>query len=63
MRIIYRDGVWFGFIKRRAEQENVYFDNRGYKGDPGELVPDRRVTFELGRSEKGLFARNVSLSA
>ncbi|MGA3326203.1 MAG: AIPR family protein [Terriglobia bacterium] len=61
LRIIYRNGVWFGFIKRRAEQENIYFDGRGYKGDPAELVVGRKVTFEVGRSEKALFARNVTL--
>jgi cold shock CspA family protein len=62
LRIIWRNGVWFGFIKRGREQENVYFDSRGYKGEPHELIPNRKVRFELGRSEKGSFARNVTFT-
>jgi cold shock CspA family protein len=62
LRIIWRGGVWFGFIKRDAEQENVYFDSRAYKGEPRELGPNRRVRFELGQGEKGWFARNLSFA-
>lgn len=62
LRMIQRHGLWFGFIKRSADQENVYFDSRGYKGDPAKLVPNTEVVFDLARSEKGLFARDVSIS-
>lgn len=61
LRVIWRNGVWFGFIKRGFEYENVYFDSRGYRGEPRELVPDRRVRFEIATGEKGFFAKNVTL--
>jgi cold shock CspA family protein len=61
LRIIWRNGVWFGFIRRGFEYENVYFDSRSYRGEPRELVPNRRVTFELATSGRGHFARNVAL--
>jgi cold shock CspA family protein len=61
LRIIWRNGVWFGFIKRGFEYENVYFDGRGYRGEPRELIPNRRVMFEIAKGEKGLFAKNVTL--
>ena len=63
LRIMWRDGVWFGFIRRGPQQENVYFDSRAYKGELRKLIPDERVTFELGRNEKGWFARNVSIAS
>ncbi len=49
LRIIWRDGVWFGFIKLGVEQENVYFDSRGFKGEPRELSPNRGSGSNLGR--------------
>lgn len=61
LRVIWRNGIWFGFIKRGFEYENVYFDGRGYQGEPRELVPDRRVRFEIAKSEKGFYAKNVTL--
>jgi cold shock CspA family protein len=61
LRIIWRDGLWFGFIRRSSGQANVYFDSRAYKGEPRELLPNRRVRFELGQGRKGWFARNVTL--
>lgn len=60
LRVIFRHGVWFGFISRGYQYENVYFDSRGYTGDTRELVPNVRVTFEVDKNEKGYFARNVS---
>jgi cold shock CspA family protein len=61
LQIIWRNGVWFGFIKRGFEYENVYFDSRGYRGEPRELVPKRKVRFEIATSRKGLFAKSVTL--
>lgn len=61
LRIIWRNGVWFGFIKRGPQYENVYFDSRGYHGEARELIPNRRVQFELTSGDRGLFARNVRL--
>jgi cold shock CspA family protein len=60
-RIIWRNGLWYGFIKRGFEYENVYFDSRGYRGEPRELTPNRRLKFEIATGEKGLFAKNVTL--
>jgi cold shock CspA family protein len=63
LRIIWRHGLWFGFIRRGLEHENVYFDNRGYLGELRELLPNTRVSFELGLGPKGEYARNVALLA
>lgn len=63
LRVVWRNGVWFGFIKRGPLQENVYFDSRAYKGEPRRLAPDEKVTFEIGRNDRGLFARNVSIAS
>jgi cold shock CspA family protein len=60
LRINWRNGLWYGFIKRGFEYENVYFDSRSYSGEPSELVPNRRVKFVMVKGERGLFARNVS---
>jgi cold shock CspA family protein len=61
LRIAWRDGLWFGFIKRAAELENVYVDSRGFRGDPELLAPETRVRFEIGKRDRGLFARNVAI--
>src|SRR5438067_1434426 len=47
LRIVWRQGVWFGFIKRGIELENVYFDSRGFGGETTELTPDRRSDSKL----------------
>jgi cold shock CspA family protein len=59
LRIVWRHGLWFGFITRGTELENVYVDSRGYRGDPEDLTPERHVRFEIAKGERGLFARNV----
>lgn len=59
--IIWNHGVWFGFIKRGWQFENLYFDSRGYDGDPRKLSPRKLVQFEIGHSERGDFAKNVRL--
>lgn len=61
LRIIWRNGVWFGFIKRGFEYQNVYFDSRGYRGEPRELIPNRKVRFEIAAGDRGSFAKNVTL--
>ncbi len=59
LRIVWRHGVWFGFVKRGMEFENVYFDSRGFHGDPNELLPGTPVRLEVARSDRGLFAKSV----
>ncbi len=61
LRLVWREGYWFGFITRGVQYENLYFDGRSYRDEPRELVPDQRVRFGIGKSSKGLFAKNVSL--
>jgi cold shock CspA family protein len=61
LRITWRNTQWFGFIKRGRALENVYFDSRGYVGEPRELIPQRRVRFELATGKKGAFAKHVTL--
>ena len=40
LRVIQKEPpVWYGFIKRGDDYENVYFDSRSYKGKLDELVP------------------------
>ncbi|MDR3571904.1 MAG: AIPR family protein, partial [Candidatus Pacebacteria bacterium] len=62
LHIVWKHGVWFGFIKRGIALENVYFDSRGFHGEPSELTPERRVRFEIARGDRGLFAKNVTLA-
>lgn len=59
LRVIWNHGIWFGFIKRGWQYENVYFDSRGYQGEPRELIPDREVRFNIVHGDRGDFARNV----
>jgi cold shock CspA family protein len=59
LRIVWRHGVWFGFIKRGADLENVYFDSRGFRGDPDDLAPGTRVKLVVAKGERGVFARSV----
>jgi hypothetical protein len=61
LRVIWRNGVWFGFIKHGVDYENVYFDSRGYHGEARDLIPNRRLRFEIATSTKGQFAKNVIL--
>lgn len=61
LRIVWRHGVWFGFIKRSVDLENVYFDSRGFRGDPEHLTPGTRVKLEVAKGERGVFARSVVL--
>jgi len=62
LRIVWKHGLWFGFIKRESALENVYFDSRGYDGAPEALTPESRVRFEISRSDRGLYARHVTLA-
>ncbi len=62
LRISLNHGVWFGFIKRGVQDENVYFDSRNFNGQVRDLIPGTEVTFELGKREKGEYARNVRIA-
>lgn len=59
LRVIFRDGVWFGFIDRGYQYDNVYFDSRGFRGDVRDLLPGLPVSFELCDGDRGPFGRNV----
>lgn len=59
LRLMWKHGVWFGFIKRGLQYENIYFDSRGFKGEPRDLIPGTRVKFELVRRDKGDYAQHV----
>ena len=58
---------WFGFIKTGMNQENIYFDKKGYKDEFRELIPGRKVCFKYQkRSNKDsqdqmLYATEVKL--
>ncbi|WP_293132951.1 AIPR family protein [Microcoleus sp. bin38.metabat.b11b12b14.051] len=62
LNIIPKNDFWFGFIKnvnRYEDEDNVYFDNRGYGGDVKDLSPNTPVRFERGTNPKGYFGINV----
>ena len=40
------DGKWFAFIKTTINKENVYFNNKSYKGDLKSLYPGVPVKFK-----------------
>jgi hypothetical protein len=61
VNIIWRNGIWFGFIKRGAFEENIYFDDRGYLGDPNILSNYSQVRYEIGRNQQGDMAINIVL--
>lgn len=60
LRIISNKSHWFGFIERGYQYENVYFNNRAYKGDISKLLPKTRVKFEIGDGKRP-FATKVEL--
>ena len=59
LRINWNGGSWFGFIKREGPYDNLFFNNRSYRGEPRNLLQDSKVTFEIGHNEKGEHATNV----
>lgn len=59
--IIWRNGIWFGFIKRGPYSENIYFDSRGFKGDTNRLVPLTPVKYKIGSNYQGEMAVNVEI--
>ncbi len=61
LNIIWRHGLWFGFIKRGGDLENVYFDSRSYRGEADDLAPGARVRLTVGKSDRGTFAKSVTL--
>ena len=62
LNIIHRGDVWFGFIKRGLYEENLYFDDRGYKGDINKLLPYTKVRYQLGSNLRGDMAINIELA-
>jgi cold shock CspA family protein len=59
-RYIHRDEFWFGFIRQvNRDEDNVYFDSRGYSGNLNDLLPGTRVRFEKKKNAKGYYASSV----
>jgi cold shock CspA family protein len=52
LKIISTSDRWYGFIRRGFQYENVYFDNRVYKGDITKLIPKTKVCFEMENDTK-----------
>lgn len=61
LRINWNGTTWFGFIKRGGQYDNLYFNNRSYRGEARDLLPDLKVEFEIGHGVKGDYAKNVVL--
>jgi len=61
LRVVWRSGVWYGFIRRGYQYENIYFDSRGYNGEARDLIPGTKVKFKMGRNRERSFATNVEL--
>lgn len=61
INIIRRQGRWFGFIDRGAEEDNLYFDQRGFLEDAKDLRPNLILEYELGSNNVGQMAMNIRL--
>ncbi|MCG8643718.1 MAG: AIPR family protein [Desulfobacterales bacterium] len=61
LNIIWRHGLWFGFIRRGENKENIYFDSRGFDGNIDQLTPYTIVTYKTSKSIKGEYAYNVEM--
>lgn len=61
LNLIFKHGVWFGFIKRGPQYDNLYFDSRGYKGEVRELLPQQKVKFLTGNGPRGEYAYEVEI--
>ena len=59
LNIIWRNGIWFGFIKREWYKENIYFDSREFKGDIESLARNMKVKYDIDRGPRGEYAKNV----
>jgi hypothetical protein len=49
------DGKWYGFIKRSRYEDNIYFDNRAYKGDLNALKPNIWVEYAMAKKRNNLY--------
>lgn len=56
---------WFAFIKSKYFDENIYFDQRSYKGETRKLLPGQDCRFivssKIKNGEKIFFAKQVEL--
>lgn len=59
LSIMLKEDGWCGYIKRNDQLENVYFDQRGYKGALKDLVPKTKVRFEIMHKKSRQFALRV----
>lgn len=56
------DGKWYGFIKQGNQLDNLYFDDRGFKGGVAQLQPHIKVEYKSNTKKNGkLFATDVKL--
>jgi hypothetical protein len=60
--IVKRNEIWFGFIDRGTEHDNIYFDKRGYVGDVELLFLNSTVEYQLGKNPQGDMAIKVGLA-
>lgn len=60
--IFHRNEYWFGFIKHvNRDEDNVYFDSRGYVGNVRDLSPGTHIKFERKINTKGYYADNIQI--
>ena len=60
--IIHRNEYWFGFIKHvNQDEDNVYFDSRGYGDNVSNLSPGTHVRFKRKINTKGYYADNIQM--
>ena len=51
LSVIYKKN-WFAFIKTEACDDNVYFDQRSYKGQERDLIPGKKIRFLMESKDK-----------
>ncbi|UAY96851.1 AIPR family protein [Dickeya dadantii] len=61
INIIHRQDAWFGFIEQDLENDNMYFDKRGFSGNAKDLKPEMILEYELGSNAQGDMAINVKV--
>lgn len=55
------DGTWIAFIAGGSYQDNIYFDNRYFSGDPKTLKPETKVRYAKDIGPKGPVAHSVQV--